>query len=103
MEAKYGKQGLQVISVHTPEFEYEKDRRRVERAAERYKLKQPIYMDNDYAYWNALGNRYWPSFYLVDRAGNIRAKDVGELHLDTSKGNAFEATLRELIAEAPPK
>lgn len=99
MKEKYAGQGLQVISVHTPEFEYEKDRRRVERAAQRYKLDQPIYMDNDYAYWNALGNRYWPSFYLVDRQGNIRAHDAGELHLGTDKGDAFEAQLKELLAE----
>jgi len=99
METKYGSQGLEVIGVHTPEFEYEKERRRVERASERYKLGHPIYMDNDYAYWNALGNRYWPAFYLVDRNGNIRASDVGELHLNTDKGNAFEAKLRELLDE----
>jgi hypothetical protein len=101
MKQKYAARGLQVISVHTPEFEYEKERRRVERAAERYKLDQPIYMDNDYAYWNALGNRYWPSFYLVDRQGNLRARETGELHLDTDKGNAFEEQLRRLLAEDP--
>ena len=99
MKEKYGKDGFQVISVHTPEFEYEKERRRVERAAERYKLDQPIYMDNDYGYWNSLGNRYWPSFYLVDREGNIRATEVGELHLNTSKGERFEARLKELLGE----
>ena len=99
MEKKYASKGFRVVSVHTPEFEYEKDRRRVERAAERYKLKQAIYMDNDYAYWNALENHYWPAFYLVDRKGVIRAKEEGELHLDTAKGGAFEAKLRELIAE----
>jgi hypothetical protein len=59
-------------------------------------------MDNDYAYWKALENRYWPSFYLVDRRGNLRAKDVGELHLNTAKGDAFEARLRELIEEPRP-
>jgi hypothetical protein len=99
MERKYDGQGLRVISVHTPEFPFEKERRRVERAAERYRIEQPIYLDNDYAYWNALDNHYWPAFYLVDRAGNIRASDVGELHLDTDKGAAFEAKLRLLLSE----
>ena len=99
MEQKYGAQGFQVIGVHTPEFEYEKDRRRVERATERYQLAHPVYMDNDRAYWNALGNQYWPAFYLVDRKGNIRAADIGELHLDTGKGATFEAKIRELLAE----
>ncbi len=88
-----------MVSVHTPEFDFEKDRGRVERAVKRYKLDQPVFMDNDYAYWNALGNRYWPSFYLVDREGNIRAKTVGELHKGERKGERFEAKLRELLAE----
>jgi hypothetical protein len=99
MKEKYGEQGFVVVSVHTPEFDYEKERRRVERAVERYKLEQPVYMDNDYAYWNALGNRYWPAFYLVDRKGNLRASEEGELHLDTDKGNSFEGKLRALLAE----
>jgi hypothetical protein len=99
MEQKYDAQGLRVISVHTPEFPFEKERRRVERAAERYQIRQPIYLDNDYAYWNALENQYWPAFYLVDRKGMIRASDVGELHLGTEKGNAFEAKLRALLSE----
>ena len=99
METKYAGQGLEVIGVHTPEFAYEKERRRVERASDRYKLAHPIYMDNDYAFWNALGNNYWPAFYLVDRKGNVRAADVGELHLNTEKGDAFEGKLRELLAE----
>ena len=99
MKTRYAAQGLQVVSVHTPEFDYEKDRRRVERAAERYRLDQPIFMDNDYAYWNALGNRYWPSFYLVDRNGLIRAQTAGELHLESDAGQAFEARLKALLAE----
>ena len=99
MEAKYTAQGLEVISVHTPEFPFEKQRSQVESAARRYHLTQPIYMDNDYAYWNALDNQFWPAFYLVDRKGNLRAADVGELHLDTRKGNDFEAKIQALLAE----
>jgi hypothetical protein len=99
MEQKYTARGLEVIGIHTPEFDYEKSRQRVEQAAARFQLKQPIYLDNDYAYWNALDNHYWPAFYLVDRRGNIRATDVGELHLNTSKGDAFEAKLEALLAE----
>jgi hypothetical protein len=99
MKTRYGGQGFQVISVHTPEFEYEKERRRVERAVERYKLDQPVYMDNDYAYWNALGNRYWPAFYLVDKQGRIRLAAAGEMHDGTSRGAQFEELIRTLLAE----
>ena len=101
MRAKYADAGFRVISVHTPEFEHEKERRRVERAVERFRLEQPVFMDNDYAYWKALGNRYWPSFYVVDRTGRIRAKEVGELHEGTGKGDRFENLIKDLLAEKP--
>lgn len=99
MEALYAAKGLEVIGVHTPEFDADKARSRVEQAAQRFHLRRPIYLDNDYAYWNALDNHYWPAFYLADRNGNLRASAVGELHLNTAKGDAFEAKLRALLAE----
>jgi hypothetical protein len=57
-------------------------------------------MDNDYAYWNALGNRYWPSFYLVDKQGRIRLAAAGEMHDQTSEGTRFEDSIKLLLAEA---
>ncbi len=101
MKEKYGDSGFRVVGIHTPEFDYEKDRKRVERAVARYKLDHPVFMDNDYGYWNALGNRYWPSFYLVDKAGTIRASEVGELHEGTAKGSGFEQKIKNLLAEKP--
>lgn len=99
MEQRYAAQGLAVLGVHTPEFDHEKERPQVERAAERYGLKHPIYMDNDYAYWTALGNHYWPSFYLVDRKGRVRAKEIGELHEGSAKGDRMEAAIKRLLEE----
>ncbi len=89
-----------MISVHSPEFDHEKERAVVERAAARYKLEQPIYMDNDHAFWKGLRNRYWPSFYLVDHEGNVRVRRYGEMHANTSRAQAFEASLQELLAAA---
>ena len=67
MKEKYGKEGFQVIGIHSPEFDFEKKRSRVEGAVKKYHLDHPIMMDNDHTYWKALGNRYWPTFYLVDK------------------------------------
>ncbi len=99
MKNKYKGQGFQVISIHTPEFDFEKERRRVERAVQRYKLDQPVFMDNDYAYWNALGNRYWPSFYLVDKNGRIRAQALGQLNQGSGMSGQMEGAIRSLLAE----
>ena len=97
------KQGLQVISVHSPEFEQHKLRETVAQSRTRYKLDQPIYMDNDFAFWNGLGNRYWPSFYLVDRSGRVRLSTVGEMHDNTARATRFETTIKALLAEPAPK
>jgi len=88
-----------VVGIHTPEFDYEKERGRVERAVERYKKKHPVFMDNDYAYWRALNNRYWPAFYVVDRKGRIRGTAIGETHEGTSKAARIEEIIKSLLAE----
>ena len=76
MEKKYGEQGLVVIGVHSPEFDFEKERSRVEAAVKRYNKISPVFMDNDHGYWRSLGNRYWPTFYMVDKKGIVRRRDI---------------------------
>jgi hypothetical protein len=58
-------------------------------------------LDPDYAYWRALGNRYWPAFYLVGRDGRIQATAIGELHERTTQGDAFEERIRRSM-DSPP-
>jgi thiol-disulfide isomerase/thioredoxin len=77
MHVRY-RPGLAVIGVHTPELPFERPPRNVERAARERGLSFPIGLDNDYAAWNAYGNQYWPSQYLIDAAGHIRSAHVGE-------------------------
>jgi hypothetical protein len=72
----------------------------VEAAAKRYNLDHPILMDNDYAYWNALGNRYWPSFYVVGKDGVIAARVVGEVHEGESQANRVDDLIAELLEKS---
>ena len=97
MEAKFGKQGLKVLAIHSPEFDFEKRREQVVDAAKKYGKTGPIFMDNDFTYWNALDNHYWPAFYIVDKQGRIRYQYVGEMHLDTARGRQGEDRIRELL------
>ncbi len=99
MESKYQRQGLSVISIHTPEFDWERERGAVEATARRFKLRQPIYLDNDMAFWNGLGNTYWPAFYLVDKHGRVRLGEVGEMHDGADNASRFEQELQRLLAE----
>jgi thiol-disulfide isomerase/thioredoxin len=74
----YKDQGLVVIAVHTPEFDYEKDLNNVKEGLSRLDVPYPVVLDNDWTTWRAYRNRYWPAFYLVDKAGNIRYVHAGE-------------------------
>ncbi len=75
---KYKDDGLVVIGLHTPEFAYEKDKANVEKAMKEFGITFPVVLDNDYATWNALGNRFWPRMYLIDIHGNIVYDHIGE-------------------------
>lgn len=103
MKEKYGKKGFQVIGIHSPEFDLEKERGRVEAAVKKYRLDYPIMMDNDHTYWRALGNRYWPGFYVVDRGGTIILRAIGEIRANTARGDEFESHIRAALGEPPLK
>ncbi len=103
LEARYAAQGLQVIGVHTPEFDHEKIRANVERKVEEFGLTHPVMLDNDYAYWKAIGNRYWPTFYLLDRRGRVRGYYIGETHPGDRNARALEEQLQRLLNEDPPE
>jgi thiol-disulfide isomerase/thioredoxin len=75
---KYKDYGLVVVGVHTPEFDFEKVYDNVAMAVKKYGLTYPVVLDSNYGTWNAYGNQYWPSEYLIDIDGYIAAHDVGE-------------------------
>ncbi len=91
---KYKDDGLIVIGIHTPEFAFEKDKANVEKAFEEFGIKFPVVLDNEYATWRALGNKYWPRKYLIDIHGNVVYDHIGE--------GAYEETeekIKELLKE----
>ncbi len=75
---KYKDQGLAVIGIHTPEFEFEKNLNNVRSALKDMRVDYPIAVDNDYAIWRAFKNQYWPALYFIDRQGHIRHHQFGE-------------------------
>ena len=76
--SRYKDQGLVLIGVHSPEFEFEKDRKNVEAAIMRHGLEYPIGVDNDFQTWNAFHNQYWPAQYFIDKEGDVRHIHEGE-------------------------
>jgi thiol-disulfide isomerase/thioredoxin len=75
---KYEGQGFVVVSVHTPEFPFERDTGNVVEAARSMSVEYPIALDPEYAVWQAFSNRYWPAAYIADAEGRIRHHQFGE-------------------------
>ena len=92
---KYKDQGLVVIGVSTPEFEFEHSVDNVRRSVKDMRAIWPVAVDNDYAIWRAFDNNYWPAIYFVDAKGHIRHHHFGEGDYDKS-----EKVIQKLLAEA---
>jgi len=93
-DTQYRDQGLVIVGVHTPEFDFEKDTQNVQAAVEKYGIEYPVVQDNNYATWNAFKNRYWPHKYLIDAEGYIRYDHIGEGGYEET-----ELKIQELLAE----
>ena len=75
---KYSDEGLLIIGIHSPEFEFEKDKENVELAISKHGITYPVVMDNDWETWRAFENNYWPRKYIADHEGFIRYDHIGE-------------------------
>ncbi|HXC24927.1 MAG TPA: thioredoxin family protein, partial [Gemmatimonadaceae bacterium] len=94
-DAKYRGQGLVVIGVHAPEFDFERDSGNVRKSLAKLGITYPVAMDNDMTLWNAFHNQYWPAHYFIDAKGRIRHHHFGEGNYDES-----EKVIRQLLMEA---
>lgn len=93
---KYKDQGFIIIGIHTPEFEFEKSLSNVQNAVNRFGIKYPVGLDNNYKTWINYDNHYWPAHYLIDQGGLIRYKHFGEgAYLET------ENAIRNLLDLTP--
>ena len=94
---KYAGDGLVIVGVHYPEFEFERDLDAVIESAGERGIEYPIAQDNDGETWRAYNNRYWPTMYLIDKNGNIRYTHIGEGAYDET-----ERKIRRLLDEPGP-
>jgi thiol-disulfide isomerase/thioredoxin len=75
---RYRNDGLVIVGVHSPEFDFEKDHGNVEQAVARLNVTWPVALDDDMAIWDAFSNRYWPAKWITDRQGRVRYFHPGE-------------------------
>ena len=99
LEAKFGKDEFIIVGIHTPEFDHETEREKVVKKCEEFMVTHPVMMDNDFAYWKALRNRYWPTFYVVDKNGVVKDVFIGETHQGDKRAKKVEKLISKLIAK----
>jgi thiol-disulfide isomerase/thioredoxin len=97
---RYEDAGLTILGVHTPEFDFARDQSHVAAAIGRLGIRWPVTLDNEQAVWTALANRYWPTLYLVDKAGYVRYRKPGEGGYAQTE-LAIQELLREISPDAP--
>lgn len=97
---KYGKDGLVVIGVHTPEYGFERIIDNVRDKVKEYGITYPVAIDNNYAIWRNFDNQYWPAHYLIDAKGLVRYTHFGEGSYETQE-KMIQQLLEEAKAGAP--
>ncbi|HET9676788.1 MAG TPA: cytochrome c biogenesis protein DipZ [Solirubrobacterales bacterium] len=94
-DARYRKDGLTIVGIHSPEFPFEREAGNVEEAIERNGIRYPVAQDNELATWSAYANQYWPAEYFIDARGDVRYVHFGE-----GEYGEKEKVIRQLLAEA---
>lgn len=99
LQVKYADKPFKIVGVHSPEFAHEKDREKVAAKIAEFNLQHPVMIDNDFIFWRALHNRYWPSFYIIDKQGVLRGYYLGETHRGDSQARRISSLIGRLLGE----
>ncbi len=71
---------FEIVGIHSPEFDYEKEPEAIAAAADEFGVTWPIALDTrkrTFFGWQG-GPAYWPRTYVLDREGHIRFDHIGE-------------------------
>jgi len=102
--AKYHKEGLVVIGVHTPEFDFEKNLENVKNSVSKYGIEYPVALDNNFVTWRNFKNQFWPAHYLINKEGEVVYTHFGEGDYDITENNIrFLLGMNKALPELPEK
>lgn len=94
---RYSSAGLVTIGVHSPVFDFAKDKKNILDAIRDLNITYPVVQDNGFEIWRSVENRFWPRTILFDSTGKTREDHVGEgYYLET------EHTIQELLRKLSP-
>lgn len=98
IQQRYADKDFVIVSVHTPELPEERTIANVRTAVAAQRITNPVMVDGDYSYWNAMKNQYWPAFYVIDKRGRIAARAIGEMHAGEARAAELEQAIEEQLA-----
>jgi thiol-disulfide isomerase/thioredoxin len=98
IQQRYADKDFVIVSVHTPELAEERSTANVRKAVAEQRITNPVMVDGDYSYWNAMKNQYWPAFYVIDKSGRIAARAIGEMHVGQARAAELERAIEEQLA-----
>jgi hypothetical protein len=103
LRARHGEQ-LNIVAVHVPRFEHERDARRVTKRLNRTPVDFPVAHDADWVAWQHFGVEAWPTVLLLDAEGRIRERVVGDgqvRELDAAIARLRQASGPRMAPERP--
>lgn len=74
----YRDQGLTIVGVHAPEFDSEGKIENVRQEVMSLGITYPVVTDNDYTTWGRYQVNAWPTLFVLDKLGRVRATHIGE-------------------------
>lgn len=91
---KYKSDQFEMIGIHCPEFDNERNFENVKTNVEKLGIKYPVLTDNEFSVWQKYDVHAWPTIFLIDKNGEIRYKKIGE-----GKYDKTENMIKELLKE----
>lgn len=91
---KYKSAEFEMIGIHCPEFDNERNFDNVKSNVEKLGIEYPVLTDNDFSVWKKFEVHAWPTIFLIDKTGEIRYKKIGE-----GKYDRTEEMIKELLEE----
>lgn len=86
-DRKYRDKGLVIIGIHSPEFEFEKNKANVKSAIAKHGITYPVALDNKLDTWINFKNQYWPAHYLINKEGQVVYTHSGEGAYNITENN----------------
>jgi thiol-disulfide isomerase/thioredoxin len=94
---KYKDDGLVIVGVHSPEFDFSAESANVAAASKRLGVTWPVVLDNNFTIWKRFHNDGWPHEYLYGPDGTLVESISGE-----GRYQETEAKIQSLILASDP-